>query len=378
MRGLTLQDTAFVASLAGKRKPEFGGGNLSFGSLKELVEELSLYKDANPSAGGTLTVNEQSLSSYDYCIKNGNFTVSNFSASDWFTSTKDTRSAIIVVDGNLTINEGQTFIPPVRKLFTVLYVTKSLTVNGEISMTARGANHNGTGDSGGAVTAKDIRIATGEFSGVTNPQIPAAGGNGGAGITQSSKGNTPGNPGSNGTNGGTGGGGGGSTRRNNYGTAVSGAGTAGTCFTGGTGGGGAQRHNLGTSTAGAGTIRGGAGGNGAGEDDTHGVSGGVGNPHGSSFANAPASEDGTGGTIVIFVKGALKGTGSITSQGKVSGGSTITDACGGSSGGGSINILCGSEDHTLTISAAGGIATPVYLYSPGGKGGDGTARILAL
>ena len=79
------------------------------------------------------------------------------------------------MNGNLTINSGQTFIPSVRKLFTVLYVTGNLVVNGSISMTGRGANHSGTGSSGGATTAVDIRIGTGTFSAVVNPQIPAAG-----------------------------------------------------------------------------------------------------------------------------------------------------------------------------------------------------------
>lgn len=43
-------------------------------------------------------------------------------------------------------------------------------------MTARGANHNGTGNSGGFVAPANIIIASGTYSGVVNPMVPATGG----------------------------------------------------------------------------------------------------------------------------------------------------------------------------------------------------------
>ena len=157
-------------------EPVYPGGNQSYGSLQLMGADIAdnYFSQTGPSAGGTLTINSVALGSYDFTVKNGNQTVSSFSTGDWFTSTKDTRSAIIVVNGNLTINSGQTFIPSVRKLFTMIYVKGNLTVNGSISMSARGSNHNGSGDSGGATTAGAIRLATGTFSGVSNPQVPAA------------------------------------------------------------------------------------------------------------------------------------------------------------------------------------------------------------
>jgi hypothetical protein len=216
--------------------PSFNGGNAISTDLYTLVNDISsITTDVSPTAGGTLTINGNSIGSYDYTVKNGNQTVSSFSASDWFTSTADTRSALIVVNGNLTINSGQTFIPSVRKLFTCIYVNGNLTLNGSISMSQRGANHSGTGNSGGLTTEQDIRLINGTYSSVTNPQIPALS-TGGAGAS---------------------GGGGGSSWA---------GGTNGTCFTGGTGAGSSS-----------GSVRGGIGGSGGGgANDT--IAGGAGNP----------------------------------------------------------------------------------------------------
>ena len=106
---------------------------------------------ATPTAGGTMTVNGQSVASYDFVAKNGNQTISSYNNANWFTGTNDTRSALIYVNGNLTINAGQTLIPSQRKLFTAIYVNGNLTINGAISMSNVGSNHNGTGNSSGAV-----------------------------------------------------------------------------------------------------------------------------------------------------------------------------------------------------------------------------------
>lgn len=306
--------------------------------------------DAEPTDGGALTINSQAVGNYELTARKANTTISSFTAADWFTNTKDTTSSWIIVNGDLTIDAGQTLIPPVRKLFTVVYVTGNLVWNGVISMTARGANHSGTGDSGGATTAVAIRIGTGTFSAVVNPQIPAAGGAGGAGRTTFGQ-----NPGTSGTNGGTGGGAGGQWAG---GSAIaSGAGSAGTCFSGGAGGGG--RAGVALGAGGSGGANGGAGGN-AGPAGA----GGAGNPGGK---DGGGGGNGTGGTLIVICEGELSGTGSGLAQG-LAGGSFA--ALGGGSGGGSITVLFGTNlSGPSVLTASGG---------SGGPGGNGTARKLAI
>lgn len=347
-------------------QPTYPGGNQSYGSLQLMGSDIAnnYYDQTGPSAGGTLTINSVSLGSYDFTVKNGNQTVSSFTTGDWFTTTKDTRSAIIVVNGNLTINSGQTFIPSVRKLFTMIYVKGNLTVNGSISMSARGSNHNGTGDSGGSTSAGAIRLATGTFSGVSNPEVPAAGGAGGSSTTSSS-----GNAGSAGTNGGTGGGASGGTNSNG----PSGGGAAGTSFSGGAGGGGTESPSGGQ----AATANGGAGGCGRSANGGYPAGGGAGNlgGYGGNGGNTLCNyndptangQDGTGGVLVIFCTGTFSGSGSVVAAG--ANGGTGSGANGGGSGGGSITVFYGS-DSGPTPSASGG--------SNGGGGGAGTARKLAL
>jgi hypothetical protein len=325
--------------------PSFNGGNVTSTDLYTLVNDISaITTDVSPTAGGTLTINGNAIGSYDYTVKNGNQTVSSFSASDWFTSTADTRSALIVVNGNLTINSGQTFIPSVRKLFTCIYVNGNLTLNGSISMSQRGANHSGTGNSGGLTTEQDIRIINGTYSSVTNPQIPALS-TGGAGAS---------------------GGGGGSSWA---------GGTNGTCFTGGTGAGSSS-----------GSVRGGIGGSGGGgANDT--IAGGAGNPGGPRVKNNPPYNNdggtGTGGTLIIFVKGTLSGSGTFTSVGAAGGNSGPIDPephfgyGGGGSGGGSINILCTIDSSSTTINTNGG-SGGTGKTAGGSNGATGTARKLTL
>ena len=320
--------------------------------------------DVSPVDGGALTINSQSVGNYEYTTRSTNTTISSFTASDWFTSTKDTTSSWIIVNGNLTINAGQTVIPPVRKLFTVVYVTGNLVLNGVISMTARGANHSGTGDSGGATPAVNIRIATGTFSTVTNPQIPATGG---AGALQRSTAGA--NPGTAGTNGGTGGGAGGEWF--NAGGAV-GAGAAGTCFSGGAGSGSVYRNSAGAGSA-AGGANGGAGSDGASDGGTF-SSGGSGNPAGTGYYfnvvdNRFIGGTGTGGVVIVLCEGSVttSASGSIVANGSAS--STLTGFGGGGSGGGSITVLS-KPLSSITVTANGG--------SSGGGGGNGNTRRLAL
>jgi hypothetical protein len=319
-----------------------------------------------PTAGGTLSVNSVSLGSYDYVKRNGPLTVFNFSSDDWFTVTEDSRSAFVYIEGNLTINTGQIFKPSKRKLFTCIYVNGDLTLNGEISMTARGANHS---TSGSNISPGEILIKTGTYSSVTNPRVPASGGSGGTGGVDpdGAWGNSGvGTNGAAGTAGGTGGGAGGShytpVQPTNF--SRGGNGSAGTSFSGGSGGGDVFSGYFSGMNPDAQT-NGGYGG------DSHnyyssfpGQNGGAGNPTGRSYygtgnpgALGTSPVTGTGGVLIIFVNGTLStgGTGTITAQGA---------SHGQASGGGSITVMVKTD------------MGPTPNASAINSGGAGTARKL--
>lgn len=318
----------------------------------------------SPTAGpASLTINGESLGAYDYHIVDGPLTVSAFSSDDYFTTTEDSRAAFVVVKGDLTINSGQVFRPSKRKLFTVVYVTGDCAIAGEISMSQRGANHSVA--TGSAITAAAIRIATGTFGGVANPQVPAAGGAGGPS-------GGGGDPGSAGSGGGCGGGGAGGDLNGN-----DTSGSAGTAFSGGCGGGGSRDTDTDPIDPIAG-IDGGAGGPGA-PLSGNACGGGAGNPGGTgSGPDATDGGDGTGGVLVLIVAGELSGTGNITAAGAAGGdGPGVSGAGGGGSGGGSVTVLYGTDASSITPAATGGSAGSGGSRN-GGAGGAGTARKLAL
>lgn len=346
----------------GPPAPPSGSGASILGFARSLATTYLGFNSV-PTDGGALTINSQSVGGYELTTRSGDTTISSFNASDWFTSTKDTTSSWIVVNGNLTINAGQTIIPAVRKLFTVVYVTGNLICNGSISMTARGANHSGTGDSGGATTAVDIRIGTGTFSAITNPQIPATGGNGAPRkvATLGTSGDDGFNSGTAGSSGGTGGGGGGYlyiSPINSY----AGKGGNGTCFSGGTGSGSCyvgQRSVVPPNNSEDAGESGGAGTPGVGSVPV----GGSGNPRGDSFGGT-----GTGGVLIVICEGALSGTGSIVANGVDT--TSRSGVTGGASGGGSVTVLFGTN-----------VSGPSTLAANGGTtrgGANGTARKLAI
>jgi hypothetical protein len=349
------------------RDPAFtGGGTPPVGDTTDILTfardlaDTFLTSDVTPTDGGALTVNSQAVGNYEYTTRKSNTTISSFTAADWFTSTQDTTSSWIIVNGNLTINSGQTFIPSVRKLFTVLYISGNLVCNGSISMSARGANHSGTGTSGGYTAPVDIRIGTGTFGAVTNPQIPSAGGNGAAGTSTDNAVSS----GSAGTSGGSGGGGAGGKFS---GTARSGNGSAGTCFSGGTGGGGVISSNT-PNNGGDGESNGGKGGDSVGTAS----GGGTGNPGGTKGGiNGLNGNSGTGGTLIIIVEGTLSGSGTIVANG-VAGIRPPGAPAGGGSGGGSVTVIYGTDSSSITPTATGGAGN----FS--GNGGNGTARKLAI
>ncbi len=380
----------------------FSGGNQSVDNIYTLLTTMSAGSATAPTSGGTLSINGVSVGSYDYTVKSGNQTVSSFTNSDWFTSTEDTRSAFIVVNGNLTINSGQTFIPSNRKLFTCIYVTGTLTVNGSISMTARGANHSGSGNSAGATTSSAIRLHTGTFSSVTNPQIPSSGGSGANGVTPGATNvGIVGGTGASGSAGGTGGGGSGASwQRNTAAITTSGNASGGTSFSGGSGTGGIGQDQTyqapNTRTGPNAGANGGAGGSAVAYEPAHGggsdAGGGAGNPGGAGRTAAggtvdqlkPANDGGSGtGGVLVIVCNTLAGSGTISANGVSGGSATVLDGpAGGGSGGGSVTVFYQSDSSSITIQAnggAGGSSPNANGYNTfGGAGGAGTARKLAL
>ncbi|MDD2756925.1 MAG: hypothetical protein PHS80_15535, partial [Methanothrix sp.] len=231
-------------------------------------------------------------------------------------TTADSRMLAVRYNGDVLIDAGVTLTPAARKRGMFMYVDGALTVNGTISMTARGAAN---------VAGDRILIMT---DGGTSYEIPAVGNSGG--------------------NGQTGAGG--------YGGGGSPAGAAGTSYSGGSG----------SATNSAAVVNGGAGG--LGDGGYYG--GGAGNPSGSGAG------EGTGGLLIIYAKTVVvSSTGKINSNGSNGGNGTVKH--GGGSGGGSLNIF---YQNALTnaglITANGGAGGygGSSGYWDGGPGGAGTVR----
>jgi len=263
------------------RTIEFAGGDINGSTLYDTMYSIGVTSTSNPSPGGTLVINGQAIGSYDYTIKRS-LRLNSFTENEWFTSAEDSRCALIKVIGDLTINAGVTFMPNARKLFTVLYVTGDLTLNGEISMSSRGAES--------ATSSTSIPIYTGnlveEDTVVVDPYIPVSGSDGATSVS-SSNGTVDGNAGATAptktASRATGGGGGGGIRQNlnNGQTTTGGAGSSGSSFSGGSGGGGAWSNQGGS--GGNASPNGGAGGAGyinVTSTNDPSAGGGAGNPGG--------------------------------------------------------------------------------------------------
>ena len=155
---------------------------------------------------------------------------------DVATATENAKKTVVLkVNGNLTINEGVTLTScksdsgygGPKGMF--IYCTGTITNNGIISMTARGAK----------AVGEDVYLWQNEDN-KTYEYVPAIGGAGGKGTeiknTKGSWSASNGNSGINGINRMTGGGGGGASRAWAS-WAVSGTGSTGTSYSGGSGGG---------------------------------------------------------------------------------------------------------------------------------------------
>ena len=253
----------------------------------------------------------------------------------------------------------------------IIFCTGTITNNGTISMTARGANAIGQN----VFLFKNL---DGSYE-----YVPAVGGNGGNAVTvttssysrkQSNYYIKNGNEGEDGNNRQTGGGGAGGSRTNS-GKATSGNGGNGTSYSGGSGGGGTATYSQ-TLTGNDGSSTGGNGGDGNyrrnGSQGEYAAGGGSGNKAGTGYASGKVSSalegtNGTGGLLVIFSNKIINNN-VISSNGTTPKGWLAT---GGSSGGGSINIFYTSEyQNNGTVEANGGASS-----DSGGKGGNGSITI---
>jgi len=373
---------------------------------------------------GRLYLNGNFAGMYDYAYINGSITLETEEypkINHWFTDNTDTHWALVHVNGTLTTGQRNIIRPPVRKLGFVLHTDGTFTHNGLISMTNRGANHSGTGDSHGYTAPVAIPVK----SGIT---IPATGGAGGARRSVGSAGTPYKNDGGTATNG-TGGGGSGASFPVVSGATVSGKGVAGTCFTSGSGGGSIMQYHAGTSGADQSgetmdaIANGGAGGNAVDRSSVYGQMGGSGNPAGcirgsdattnlnfwggqgantnpqpyhffgygedvniedkraaignSYYLSRPYSPidntfDGTAGCLYIFVDGTWTGTGKAYSQGQGTGNAHdgVSGAGAGCCGGGVVCILSNSTSGGPSSIVIGG---PVGNNYGGGGGGAGSA-----
>lgn len=378
---------------------------------------------------GRLYLNGNFAGMYDYAYINGSVS---YNTEDypkiqhWFTGNTDTHWALVHVNGTLTTDNRIIIKPPVRKLGFVLHTDGTFTHDGLVSMTGRGANHSGTGNSHGYTAPVAIPV-NGSIT------VPAAGGAGGARKAQTSAGSALKNDGGTATNG-TGGGGSGQCHPVVTVTAcTSGAGAAGTSFSAGSGGGSVMLYHAGTAGADQSgefmdaVANGGAGGNGCSASSSYGHMGGSGNPAGCIVGSASPTDlnywggqsgntnptdwhyfgygedvniedkraaignsyylsrpysagiggvdngfDGTAGCLYIFVDGTWTGTGKAYSQGGSTGNAHdgVSGAGGGCTGGGVVCILSNSTSGGPSSVVTGG---PVGNNYGGGGGGNGSA-----
>ena len=325
---------------------------------------------------------------------------------------------------SLYVSTGHTITvdQPCRGLF--IYVSGDLTVNGTISMTAKGGFSDPTASGGSdsnAVPTDGLVLGLFDSSGIggtdtftndgtgfngagsavrtaianqdnlagdgTKYRIIRVGATGGAGGVSGGGGQDPGDYGTDGATGAaamsSGGGGGGRGGGFNPGPwspptgAQGGDGGSAGCFGGGSGGGAAATRNTsGSASGGNGVDYGGAGGNAARTGGTPiDVGGGSGNPKGSDIGGSFGGGAGTGGLIWLVVGGnvTIASGGVIEADGVDSAGSQSNSEKGGSSGGGNIFILnAGTYSNSGSVHSTGGAG-----QAHGGDGGVYQATINA-
>jgi prepilin-type N-terminal cleavage/methylation domain-containing protein len=339
-----------------------------------LIERITyLVSKDTPSGDYTITANRES---YDIEFINNTGTETTTYSSGTISlgnSTADQRM-LVVAYNNLTIDSGVIVTATARKKGMFIYTSGTLTNNGEITMTARGAN------------AVGQNVYLWKNTDNSYEYVPAVGGTGGASVSCIEYQSVLGQAGVNGTNRATGGGGSGAVYVWNDSRGVSGAGSSGTSYSGGTGGGGIYWNGASYDNtsyyAGGGVANGGAGGYAKMRDDNTSAGGGAGNPGGTGVSGSGSSssnlnpayngQTGTGGLLIVY-SNIIVNNGSITSNGSNGGSGTVG---GGSSGGGSINIFYKSNLTNGTLLTSGGIASGAsYRGGAGGAGSITTTQI---
>ena len=238
-----------------------------------------------------------------------------------------------------------------------IYCTGTITNNGTISMTSKGAYAKG----------QNVYLWQNEDS--SYEYIPAVGAKGGEKfyVEWLASGNDrAGNPGENGTQRALGGGGSGSGFNYWSGRYAVGEGGTATSYSGGSGGGAISYRT--SKDAGAGSSEGGAGGFGL-SSQGYWAGGGAGNPGGAGSSSSANGQNGTGGLLIINSNNFINNK-TIMANGSNGG---IGSYSGGASGGGSINIFYKNEYiNAGNYEANGGTTTS---GKRGGNGGTGSISI---
>ena len=267
-----------------------------------------------------------------------------------FASTQD-GAPVVKNFSSLFISRSVVLSPTRRCRGMLIFVDGDATISGSLRMTGRGAKFTGSDASFTTINPPYLGDywSTQLFPSASYlSRVFAVGAAGGTAAVA----------GSTGILGRSGGGGGGQS-----GPQGGGGGSAGTSFSGGSGGGGGGSVTAGTLAQSFGGV-GGVGGAGASPGG-----GGAGNPVGS-----PGGGEGTGGLLILIVRGNLKigPNGSIVSNGSAGGSGTHG---GGGSGGGVLYVYYGGTltNNGTTTASGGAGGTPA-----GGAGGAGTAIISKL
>lgn len=299
----------------------------------------------------------------------GNFS-SSVQISSSFSSSAD-GDPIIKNFSTLFISESLLVSPTNRCKGMLIFVDGDCTISGTLSMTAKGASSIGQDASFNPINPPNLGyywndIVFPSTSYISFVFVTGSAGSSNAASTTGSNGRSLQLLGS-GSGYSGGGGSGGSGVAPNFG----GSGSAGTSFSGGSAGGGGGSGSA--FFGGHATLNGGAGGNGV-----SGGGGGAGNPGGS-----PNGGEGTGGLLILIVKGNLYigPSGSIRSNGSNGGNAiSVNSGGGGGSGGGVMYIYYGksftSSSSSPSITVSGGIGGEGS--GSGLKGGNGGTGSLIL
>ena len=283
-----------------------------------------------------------------------------------FASTQD-GVPIVKNFSSLFISRSVVLSPTNRCRGMLIFVDGDATISGSISMTGRGASAVGADASFTTINPPYLGDywSTQLFpSSSYLSRVFAVGASGGGGSTSGTAGGL----------GRSGGGGGGSTSTGPYGTAGGGSGGTGTSYSGGAGGGGGGAPG----PAGfSGSPIGGAGGNGGGGGNS---GGGAGNPNGSGGSQTAT---GTGGLLILIVRGNLKigPNGSITTNGSAGNNANIVggSGAGGGSGGGVLYVYYGGQlTNNGSVTSNGGSGGSPFGGGASGAGGAGTSIISKL